>query len=301
MSSLHSYPSIFNLGHKLVSNLLTVPVNVEEKIDGSQASFGLNDEGELCFRSKGATLNIDAPERMFEKGVNFVKSIADKLKLGYTYRGEYLRSPKHNTLAYDRIPNNHLIIFDINDGLESYLPYEQKVIEANRLGLETVPLLKTGTVTHEELREILETRSILGGQKIEGVVIKPTNYDLFGIDKRVLMGKFVSELFKEAHSLAWKETSPKSGDILDRLIDTYAVQGRWQKAVQHLADAGELEDSPKDIGKILKEIPVDIKKEEEEAIKEKLFEWAWPHISRGCTKGFPQWYKEYLLKKQFDS
>ena len=41
MSSWNSYPSIFNLGHKAIQNLLTVDVNVEEKVDGSQFSFGL--------------------------------------------------------------------------------------------------------------------------------------------------------------------------------------------------------------------------------------------------------------------
>lgn len=46
MESWHSYPSIYNLGHRYIADLLTVPVIVEEKIDGSQFSFGLDEEGE---------------------------------------------------------------------------------------------------------------------------------------------------------------------------------------------------------------------------------------------------------------
>ncbi len=36
MNSWHSYPSIYNLGHREVAEILKSPVNVEEKIDGSQ-------------------------------------------------------------------------------------------------------------------------------------------------------------------------------------------------------------------------------------------------------------------------
>lgn len=35
-------------------------------------------------------------------------------------------------------------------------------------------------------------------------------------------------------------------------------------------------------------------------IKEKLFAFAWPHIARIVTHGLPEWYKEQLLKKQFE-
>src|SRR5690242_11376793 len=102
--SWHSYPSIFALGHRYVADLLTVPVLVEEKIDGSQFSFGISTVGELAIRSKGAQMHIDAPEKMFQKAADTVKELKDVLTPGWTYRAEYLAKPKHNTLAYDRVP-----------------------------------------------------------------------------------------------------------------------------------------------------------------------------------------------------
>ena len=39
-TSWHSYGKIFNLGHKETEALFDGPVVVEEKIDGSQFSFG---------------------------------------------------------------------------------------------------------------------------------------------------------------------------------------------------------------------------------------------------------------------
>lgn len=111
-SSWHSYPSIFNLGHKAISDLLKGEVNVEEKVDGSQFSFGffnihrdectfLEDnvpcqcEQGLRVRSKGAVMNADAPESLFKEAVNHVKSIEHLLHPGWTYRGECLKKPHH--------------------------------------------------------------------------------------------------------------------------------------------------------------------------------------------------------------
>lgn len=65
MNSWRSYPSIYNLVHSAIKNLFTVSVLVEEKIDGSQFSFGKDANGDLHIRSKGAVTYIDAPEKMF--------------------------------------------------------------------------------------------------------------------------------------------------------------------------------------------------------------------------------------------
>ena len=72
----------------------------------------------------------------------------------------------------------------MNKGEEIYLPYDQVVIEAARLDLEVVPLLFIGKVeSAEQLKAFLETQSFLGGQKIEGVVVKPVDYNHFGYKK----------------------------------------------------------------------------------------------------------------------
>lgn len=297
-SSWHSYPKICALGHKAIENLLFDPVLVEEKVDGSQFSFGIFD-GQIKCRSRGAVLNIEAPERMFIQAVETVQKIAPLLNDGWTYRGEYLAKPKHNTLAYDRTPRNFIIGFDINSGHEKYLSYEEKKAEFERIGLEIAPLLYSGMLEEvSKLRELLETPSILGGQKIEGVVIK--NYSRFGLDGHALMGKFVSEAFKEIHTGVWREENPNSKDIVSRLIEQYKTPARWQKTVQHLREAGKLDNSPKDIGPLIKEVCKDVEEECAQEIKDKLFDWAWGNIRRGISGGLPQWYKEELLKSQFD-
>lgn len=297
-TSWHSYPKVWAIGHAGVAELFYDDVIVQEKIDGSQFSFGKFD-GQLRVRSKGQEMLVDAPEKMFQKAVDTVLRIQDKLVDGWTYRAEYLQKPKHNVLAYDRTPENHLIVFDVNTGEESYLSYEEVAAEAKRLGLEVVPLLYSGKVSSAvDLEKLLQTVSVLGGQKIEGFVCK--NYARFGKDKKALMGKFVSENFKEKHKVDWKESNPGQNDVVALLVAQYRTAARWDKAIIHLAEAGQLENSPRDIGKIIKEVPADLVKEAEGEIKDMLFNWAFPSLVRGVNRGLAEYYKERLFKSQFE-
>lgn len=301
MNSWSSYPSIYNLGHNAVADLFSEPVVIQEKIDGNQFSFGLFDDGIVRCRSKGAQINIDNPEGMFKMAVEKVLSIKSRLVPGWTYRGEYLEKPKHNTLKYNRIPNSHIILFDINDVQEGYLPHSVVSDRAVKLGLEVVPQFFSGMWTGDDkdLLRLLEIESCLGGPTIEGVVVK--SLSLYGPDKKRLMGKFVSEAFKESHKTSWKISNPGGKDIIELIADKYKTEARWRKAVQHLREAGLITNSPADIGPLMKELNVDLLKECSDEIKEMLFKWAIGNINRKTTRGFPEWYKEQLLEKQFDT
>jgi hypothetical protein len=297
-TSWHSYPKVWGLGHPEVAELFTAgPVLVEEKVDGSQFSFGAFGPI-LRARSKGKELVLDAPEKMFEAAVKSVQELAPILHDGWTYRGEYLMSPHHNGLSYDRVPVRNIILFDINTGPETYLTRAEKQAEAERLGLEIVPLVYEGEIkTPEEMKTHLERVSILGGCKIEGLVFK--QYKRFGHDGKCLMGKYVREDFKEVQSGAWKEANPKTGDIVQALAEKVRTPARWEKAAQHLRERGELTESVKDIGNLMKEAQKDIDAECAEQIKEALYEHAKKQILRTAVAGLPEWWKKRLLDKQF--
>jgi len=293
--SWHSYPSIFALGHKAVADLFLDPVVVQEKVDGSQFSLG-RFGGELRCRSKGAQLVVDAPEKMFGPAVETARNLA--LNDGWTYRCEFLQKPKHNALAYDRVPEKHLILFDVNPEHEEYLGPLALAAEGRRLGLEVVPLLFEGLVTSmQDITRFLEMASILGGQKVEGIVVK--NYARFGLDKKALMGKYVSEKFKEVHAREWRLGNPKAGDIIAQMINRYRTPARWQKALQHLTERGGVEGSPRDIGPLIREVPEDVERECADEIREALWAWAWPKIRRGLNAGLPEWYKSSLAEQAF--
>lgn len=259
-------------------------VDVEEKVDGSQVSFGVMD-GELIVYSKGARVNL-------EKGGMFAKAVATAVELqpvllaNHVYRGEYVQKPRHNVLVYDRAPNKFIILFDVMQPDGSYMDSDSKRAEASRIGLEIVPLLYCGLYRKDALDSLLDTISILGGQKVEGVVIKSHN--------RSAIGKHVSANFKEL--ITGKRQTPKipRESIIDALISELATEARWQKAVIHLKERGQLTGSKRDIGPLLKEAGKDMHTESESYIKDRLFAWAWPQIAKDALRPLPEWYQKYL-------
>lgn len=295
---IRSYPKVWNLGHPALEGLRDGPVSVEEKVDGSQFSFGIIDDV-LCCRSKNQQIVLDAPQ-MFDKAVESVRERADLLTPGWVYRAEYLAKPKHNTLAYERMPVGHLIVFDIERAENDFLTPPSRDQECKSIGLEAIPRMHYGALDDlAQVEELLDRDALLGGCKVEGIVVK--NHARFGRDGKALMGKHVSEAFKEKHAKDWKKANPKSGDIIQSLIEQYRTEARWEKAVQHLRDDGVLEGSPRDIGALIKAAQTDLAEECEDEIKEALWQWARGKVTRGAIKGLPEWYKRRLLEAEFDA
>jgi hypothetical protein len=90
---LRSYSSIYNVGHRALAGLFDGPVIVEEKVDGSQFSFGLGTDDVLRARSKGAEINLEAPKKMLSRGVETVKALqaGGVLTPGWTSRRRDVR------------------------------------------------------------------------------------------------------------------------------------------------------------------------------------------------------------------
>jgi hypothetical protein len=299
MKEIGSYPKIYNLGHKAIRDIFSEPTVAQEKIDGSQISF-MRDGDAVYARSKGAMLYFDNPEKMFSKGLECIAQTAHELVDRWIYRGEYLQKPKHNVLKYDRTPMNHIILYDIQIGDQEFINQMHMIDEGERLGFEVVPAWHLpANVTLEDISALMLTTSCLGGVPPEGIVIK--NYERFcPYTGKVMMGKHVSEAFKEVHRSSKGKYRSNNKDVIQGLIENYRTEARWQKAVQHLKEAGKLEDSPTDIGSLIREVSTDVYAEERLEIQEVLWKWAWKQISRGITAGLPEWYKEQLLVKQFE-
>lgn len=299
---LHSYSKPLNFGHRFLEGLMDGVLVVQEKIDGSQISFGIVENGDLSIRSRKQEIDPENPG-MFAEGVKTVVTLYDagKLKSGYIYRGEYLQKPKQNTLSYARVPTNNIILFDIDRGNQDYLWPDELLEEAASLGLETTPcyLRREGPVDLELLKGLLDQPSILGGVNIEGVVIK--NYGVIGTDGKVMMGKVVAEDFRELHSSDWKKRNPNRTDIVDRIIADFGSEARWNKTIQHLTEVEMLLGEPKDIGPLMKELSEDFETECSSAIKDILWDHFRKQILKGISSGFPEYYKQVLAERVSDS
>lgn len=279
-----AYPKIAHVGHREFSVMSSSQVDIEEKVDGSQISFGVID-GNIFVWSKSQEVDLQKPG-MFTKAVATVTSLQPLLRDGYTYRGEYVQNPRHNVLVYDRAPEKFIILFDVMDSDGRYLNGDMKTIEASRIGLELVPLLYKGAYRRDILEGLLEQRSILGGQKVEGVVVKPHD--------RSIIGKYVSPAFKELMTGKKSTPRPPREAIIDSLVAELATDARWQKAVIHLRERGELTETKRDIGPLMKEAGKDMHDETAAYVRERLFSWAWPQISKAALRSLPDWYSRQL-------
>lgn len=301
---LHSYSKVWAIGHRETADLFKGPIIIQEKIDGSQFSFG-NIDGVLHCRSKGQPVGAGGnQEGMFKQAVHTADLIfrTGTIPNGMCVRCEFLQKPKHNVLAYSRVPTGNLIIFDITlaDGTENYLEPSEMQRYADMWGLETVPTFHVGEMPIQIFRQnlpgYLSWESVLGGVKIEGVVVK--NNAVADSDGKRLCGKYVSEQFKEAHTESWK--SQQTGSVIEQIIASFNKEAIWQKAIQHAREDGVLLNESKDIGYLIGQIKGDFNAENSEWIKRKIFEEFYDDIVKGVTNGFPQWYKQKLMENQND-
>jgi hypothetical protein len=290
---MKSFPKLFALGTKYVNSIFDEDVEITEKIDGSQFIFG-DIAGELKMSSKGKELFKEDHEKMFSKAVSYVSSIY--LPPDVTFYAEFLQKEKHNTLCYEKVPKNNLCLFGACDLQENFVDYEELKKFSKMLNIDVAPLIYTGKSSPEKIEELLDRESYLGGVKIEGVVVKNYKSWLFAdIHFPLMGGKYVSEKFKEVHQKGWRDKTNKSKWELFKA--TYRTEARWEKAVQHLKEKGELEEDPRDIGKLCKEVSIDISKEEKDIIKDFLWNEFGKELLRKSVSGLPEWYKKRLLLK----
>lgn len=295
-----SYPKIFHIGDKYIPLLFEGEVEITEKIDGSMFAFGLDETGSIVMRSKGKELFPTSYEKMFEKAVAFVidrEQYINTLPKGTFFYGEFLEKPKHNVLCYTNVPENGIVLFGcLKEG--KWLSWEELFNFSVQLNCDVVPMLYRGKILRkEDLDQFHEKESYLGNTKVEGVVIKNYNQNiLLGGQVYPVFAKYVRAEFKETLNTTW--TSGK--DKVQEFIDSFRTEARWQKAIQHMRELGTLEENPRDIGNLLKEIEQDIWSEEEENIKNGLFKLFKDQIKRKAVAGFPEWYKSYLTDKQFE-
>lgn len=292
---IKAFPKIWAMGTRHVRDIFDGEVEITEKVDGSQFAFGRLD-GELQMRSKGKVIVIDAPDKMFQRAVDYVISIESFVPDNMVFYCEYLQKPKHNVLCYDRTPLNNLALFGVSDADRDWMESKHSILKSwgDTLGIDTVPLLLTGRVNAQQAMELIELDSMLGGVKIEGVVVK--SYKEMWIADQLLpitSAKYVSEAFKEVHRTNWKGENTGKGKW-EIFIEGYRTDARWEKAIQHLQESGVLFGEPRDIGALIKEVQRDIQEECRDEILDFLYKTFAGDLTRKATQGLPEWYKKRI-------
>ena len=301
---MKGFTKIFQLGHAAIKNIFDGHVEVSEKLDGSQFKFYKDDTGIVHTYSKGKEIFYPTTDKLFLPAVEYVNSVSDRLPIGMNFYSETLCRPKHNTIKYNKVPQNHIAVFGVyNVNTQVFLNYHGMKILAEQLEVDTVPLIVEGVygfseqkpVPIEVIKGLLERESYLGGSKIEGIVVRSVEkaVQYMGLLFPMAIGKYVSEEFKEKHDKGWKNKGSKNSWL--EFMEIYRNENRWMKAFQHLRDEGLIEGEPRDIGKLIIEAQKDITDE----CKDEILDWLWKiygkQLLRHSIKGLPEWYKEKML------
>jgi len=295
---IHSMPKVYNLGHRLLADLWQGSVVVQEKVDGSQLSWMWDNYGQLYVRSKSKPqygAEYDVMDKMFAPAIEHLRQ--QEPVLHGMFRGEMLAKRKQNTIFYDRVPQGHIVLFDVEfpTGFADFMDLKFYAKDVNVEPVRQLDIWHDGhQASLEELEAFLQVESMLGGSTVEGVVFK--NYSRIDpmSTRYPLMGKFVSEKFKEKNKAVWKEKNPGGKDVVGNLAACLNTEARWEKAVQHLSEQGVLLGEPKDIGLLMAEVKRDVLEEEGGWIVEQLVKRLQPQIMRQLGRGLPGWYKRRL-------
>ena len=301
---IERYAKILQYGKRDTFKIKEGEVTVEEKVDGSQFRIFCNGY-DRKFGSKSVDYTEErTPDSMFLvailnatgllKDINF-----EKPTMIYC---EYLSKTKQNTLNYGRVPKNNLMIFDVKVE-DKWLNWSDKKKFADTYDFDCIPRLWQGDgkdLTFELIESLIKQKSTLGDVIVEGVVMK--NYEQLHTVEYLLgmpiMIKYVRDSFKEINTKNWKGKNKKG--FMENMIEKYKSTNRWQKAIQHCNERGQLEGEMKDVPDVLREIISDLETEEGETIKKELYDFFWKEIKKGVVRGFPEYYRGTLLKEVLD-
>jgi hypothetical protein len=309
---MKKYPKVRSVGHREVGHLLPSPwVVVQEKVDGSNFSFGIGKYGILHCASHHQDLSWADPNPMFAEVMRYVRSIESLLVPEVIYRCEMVTKPRQNQLTYLSAAQNGLVLFDVemmDDALrplELVLPCVEFPVEgappfphlaeiANKLGIDCTREIYHGPMTLEDLTQWWPgwqtTASFLGGCDMEGVVVKDIARST--PEGGRLQAKLVRPEFKEQQRHQGGATKQLG---VEHFGVAFGGPERWRKAVQRLREGGLIVGGPEDIGGLIREVRDDVYAEASDEIKARLWEKFRKEILAGSTRGLAEWYKDFLI------
>lgn len=233
------YPEIERLGHEDNRDILLFDednIIIEEKVDGGNGSFWLDDDTGLTYEgSRNRNLITDQDEKTFARQrIKLRELLKDKkLNSDYIYYIEWMQ--KH-TINYTNAPE--VIGIDIRlkhsakeEGCGLFLGRETREQEFNRLGIENVPMIWRGTA--KQLRET-EIMTLIPKSKYydgfaEGIVIK--NYARKARSgNHQLYAKLVRDEFKECNKAVFGGVKNKESDTY-KIFEEFATDARIRKII----------------------------------------------------------------------
>lgn len=237
------YPDIERLGHEDNKEIVlfdTDTIVIEEKVDGGNGSFWLEEDNTIHFGSRNRDLTSDQDIKTFSgfqkqlrEHLTTLESNGVKINPDYIY---YIEWMARHTISYTKAP--FVIGLDIrlkhsmdNEGCGFFLGRDSREQEFNRLNIINTPLVWRGIVA--ELKKLniydLIPQSNFYDGKAEGIVIK--NYIRKHIhENHQLYAKIVTDEFKENNKAVFGGLKQKNSDT-NKIIEEFCTDARIRKAI----------------------------------------------------------------------
>lgn len=188
------------LSLKEIEELLSGEVIIEEKIDGANIGFSLDEQGEIQVQNRGAYL--EQPYRgQFSRLNGWLGQFGYLMKPNLTENlivfGEWCAA--RHSLQYTHLPD-FFLLFDIYDTAEEkFWSVSRRNDWSQKIGIQTVPHIGQGHYSSESLQNLLHTTtSAYREGRPEGFVIRKD--DLLWNEAR---GKLVRSEFVQTIETHW--------------------------------------------------------------------------------------------------
>lgn len=156
-----------------VKALLSEPVIVEEKVDGANLGFSVDEDGELRAQNRGSYLDVETPSGQWKPLKRWLSerryALADALGPDLMLFGEWCYAV--HSVRYTALPD-WFLAFDVYDRQKGqFWSVERRDRLASELAIATVPCRGAGRFELEGLRQLLD-RSVLTEGPAEGLYVR---------------------------------------------------------------------------------------------------------------------------------
>jgi hypothetical protein len=239
MTQFTKYMHLERFGTSSVNGIEVGTTYVFPKLDGTNASVWLGEDGEVKAGSRNRDLSVEGASdnagfRAFAESDQAIEELLLAHPSWIVY-GEWL--VPHSLKTYRDDAWRRFYVFDVFDG-EKFLTYDEYKPAMDQFGLDylaPIAIVKNGN--HEIYQGCLDRNTFLiqDGKGVgEGIVIK--NYDFVNRWGNVVWAKIITNAFKEeAHKVMG---SPLVGQqtVEEKIVDTYVTDHLVQKTFAKLSN-----------------------------------------------------------------
>lgn len=233
MKEFKKYIHLERFGTDEVDGINIGQCHIFPKLDGTNASAWIGDDGEICAGSRNRKLSIDNDNQGFMAWLveqeNWASCLNEHADL--VFYGEWL--VPHSLKTYRDEAWRKFYVFDVACADGKFMSYEQYKPICDRFGVDYIPcVLKSKNPDYNILHTEATTCKFLlreGEESGEGIVIK--NYGFENRFGRQTWAKLVTSTFKDKHVIEMGGKSIDNKMVEESIADEFVTSHMVEKII----------------------------------------------------------------------